>query len=154
VGDRRGVEKPGFPVVEKVDRLLREVLDGDPSHLEGPLFPALDIFENQTELVIEAELPGVDPDDVRVSCTAGHLIVEGRKTERAAEGRVRYLCMERSFGLFRREVPLPHPVNPKGARAEYRQGILIIRLPRMPEKRGEQTIIPITTGEATEETGE
>jgi HSP20 family protein len=106
-------------------------------------FPAVDIFETAAEIVVEAELPGVDPAQVAAFVDRGALVIEGVKEEDAPPGRVAFLCMERSFGPFRRVVPLLGAVDLARATAVCRAGVLRIRLPRIEDKRGRRIAIPI-----------
>lgn len=99
--------------------------------------PLLDIYETATELVIESDIPGIDPDDVEVSILGSTVTVEGVKRESLAETeKINYLCMERSFEGFRRIIKLTVPINPKDATASYVRGVLTVRLPKIQDKRG------------------
>jgi HSP20 family molecular chaperone IbpA len=106
-------------------------------------FPAIDVFETPAELVIEAELPGIDPAAVGVSAADGRIVIEGHKPEEPGAGRVNYLCMERSFGAFRRVVPLGRAVDATRASAACRDGVLQVRIPKVEEKRGCSRVIPV-----------
>ena len=145
MGTLGGPEGPGRRLP---DGLLEAALRfAGVEHQAGPGeetdFPAVDIFETATEIVVEAELPGVDPARVAVSVDRGALVIEGVKEEDAPPGRVAFLCMERSFGPFRRVVPLLGAVDLARATAVCRAGVLRIRLPRIEDKRGQRIGIPI-----------
>ena len=100
--------------------------------------PLLDLYETADSIVVEADIPGMDPDDVDVTLLRGLLTIEGVKREKLEEqGKVNYLCMERSFEAFRRVVKLSVPINPKGAAAVYSRGVLTLTFPKVNEKRGE-----------------
>jgi len=106
-------------------------------------FPAIDVFETATELVIEAELPGVDAAAIGVSAGQGRVVIEGHKPEEAGAGRVNFLCMERTFGAFRRVVPLGRAADATRASATCRDGVLQVRVPKIEEKRGCSRVIPV-----------
>jgi hypothetical protein len=92
-----GRSVPELPERAEASLLLR---GGRPARrLEETDFPAIDVFETPADLVIEAELPGVDPGEIGVIASEGLIIIEGEKQEDPGPGRVNFLCMERSFGV-------------------------------------------------------
>lgn len=103
-------------------------------------YPALDLYDRGDEVVIEADLPGVQPDDVEVEVTDHHLRIRGqvRRTEERQEAGV--YRQERRFGSFMRTVALPEDVDPERATASFRHGVLQLRLPK---KEGRRRRIPI-----------
>ncbi len=136
---------------EEMNKLFKEIFRFDPSTektLEMMEIPPVDIYETAGDVVLEIEVPGIDPDKVQVSFTGGRLIVEGTKEEDTESGRQNYLCMERSFGRFQRVIPLNRAVDLRRTRASYRLGIITIKLPKMQEKRGERIVIPLEKAEA------
>jgi HSP20 family protein len=111
---------------------------------EEPDSPPLDIYEAAGLIVVEMEVPGIDTDNLEVSVTGGTLVVEGLKRENLEPGRINFLCMERTFGSFRRIIPFLHPVDVAGIKAAYRAGILEIQIPILDERRGTRRLIPVT----------
>jgi HSP20 family protein len=106
--------------------------------------PLLDLYETCDSIVIEADLPGIDPDKVEVWILNGILTIEGPKRKRVEEpGRVNYLCVERSYDAFRRILKITVPINPKKGAATYDRGILTITFPKVEEKRGEPIKIAV-----------
>lgn len=99
-------------------------------------FPVIDVFENAENIFIEAELPGVGKNSVKVSIGEGGLVIEGEKAGvRDESENVKYLCIERSFGKFRRSVEIPTAADMSKVRARYREGILLITIPKVKEQR-------------------
>ncbi len=99
--------------------------------------PLLDLYETAELIVIEADLPGIEPDDVEISILNGNIVIEGMKREKITENeKINYLCMERSFESFRRIIKLSNPINPNMARAVYSRGVLTITIPKIKDKRG------------------
>jgi HSP20 family protein len=146
MGFRRGPEDPpGSLPAELIAFSLRVASPRRPEFGAGEEtdFPALDIYATPGELVVEAELPGVAAENVTVTAGEGVIVIEGVKEERLEVGRVNFLCMERSFGAFRRVVLLENSVNLDQARASCRAGVLQIRVPRVEEKRGRRREIPV-----------
>jgi len=114
-----------------------------PTDLEPAAWePAIDIIETPQEIILMAELPGVDPSSIDLSVTGNVLSLRGEK--RASDfpegsGALR----ERQFGGFHRQVSLPGEVNFEGVQAEARDGVLKVRLPKQEEAR--RRTIPIQT---------
>jgi HSP20 family protein len=97
--------------------------------------PAVDVYETDQEVVLKAELPGVDPKDVDVRVEEGTLYLKGeRKLEKETkeEG---YQRVERCYGSFMRSFPLPAGVDADKATAEYKNGVLTLTLPKREEAK-------------------
>lgn len=124
---------------ELIEHYLRQLLGGGiPVSSAGDEtgFPPLDIYETEEGIIVEAELPGIDLGSLEVTITGGTLVIEGVKEEVLDQCRVNFLCMERTFGAFRRMVPLLQPIDSSAVRASYRNGILRVAIPKVKEKRG------------------
>lgn len=96
-------------------------------------YPPLDMYEQDEQLCLVFELPGVKVDDLLLKIYQNMLIIEGVKVESAPEGG-RFICVERQFGGFRRNIKLPCKVDPEGVTAVYRDGILYVRFPIVEER--------------------
>ena len=90
--------------------------------------PAVDIAESDREVIVRAELPGIDPDDIEVSVTGNHLVLSGEKKESTEHKGKDFYHAESRFGAFHRSIPLPEAVDPKQVRAEFANGVLTVRL--------------------------
>ena len=105
--------------------------------------PIVDVLERPTEIVVLVEMPGVNRSDVQLSWNEGILIIAGCKRQQLPErGKARYLCVERPYGQFRREITVNIPVDRKRAKAELKNGLMRISLPKSTSKP-EATTIPI-----------
>ena len=96
--------------------------------------PVVDIYENDDNVVITAELPGVDKKDISVDVNGRILTLKG---ERSADNEVKednYYHRERSYGKFERSFTLPADVDPDKVKADFKDGILKLDIPR-PEAR-------------------
>jgi HSP20 family protein len=113
----------------------------------GAWLPNVDICECGDFLVVEAEMPGVDPASLQVQVGGGNLILEGQKGRRSAEDAVTFHRRDRGYGAFRRVVPLSAAVNTHRAKARLRDGLLRIEFPKVANKRGEAVTIPVQTVE-------
>jgi HSP20 family protein len=103
----------------------------------------MDLYETADEIVIEMDLPGMGRSEISVMTQDNLLVIEGVKRDVAEEAKVNYLCMERVFGPVRRVVQLPAAVNPRSVRANYTNGVLTIRAPRMADRRSKMRRIVI-----------
>ena len=104
--------------------------------------PMVDVCERAGEIVIFVEMPGVDRADIQLAWNDGVLIITGLKRQRpAGEGVAKYLCVERAYGHFRREIAIRIPVDHKSAKAELKDGLMKIHLPKRTE--ADVTTIPI-----------
>lgn len=92
--------------------------------------PRVDIAEDDKEYVINAELPGVNKEDVKVSVENGTLSISGeRKTEKEEKGK-KYHRVEQTYGTFMRTFALPESSSGEKISAEFRDGILKVHLPK------------------------
>ena len=144
--DRGGFPKEGGGVLAESVRLLFGESEPLTPYLEETVFPTLDIYETAEEILVAAELPGVARENIDITFSNGTLVIEGIKKETIEGGRINFLCMERTFGTFRRIVPLMEPVDIPRITASYREGILEVRMPRLPERRGTRKTIPVSGG--------
>jgi HSP20 family protein len=104
--------------------------------------PTVDVCERPDEFVIFVELPGVQRPDVQIAWSEGMLIISGLKRQQTAgEPTPTYLCVERAYGHFRREITIKTAVDHKHAKAELKNGLLKIHLPKRSE--ADVTTIPI-----------
>ena len=104
--------------------------------------PMIDVCERENEIVIFVEMPGVDKSDVQLSWNHGVLTISGQKRQHVPGKRTHYLCLERAYGQFRREIEINVAIDRKAAKAELENGILRISLPKASSK-AEPSSIPI-----------
>src|SRR4051812_39731069 len=93
----------------------------------------LDVEEGDKEISVRAEIPGVSPEELNLSINDNTLVIAGEKKESEEKREGGYLFQERRFGSFRREVPLPAKVDPEDVQAEYKDGVLHVRLKKSQE---------------------
>jgi len=100
--------------------------------------PAFDVYEEKDNFVVKAELPGMKKEDINVSFHDGSLVISGeRQNETRNEGTEVYRA-ERFFGKFQRVVTLPATVAADKVKAQYKDGILTITLPKSEEAKPKQ----------------
>jgi HSP20 family protein len=107
----------------------------------GDFMPALDMTEGKDAITVKAELPGVEPKDVAVSLEGDVLTIKGEKEQKKEEKDERHHRMERSWGAFMRSVRLPAPVDGGKVTATFKNGVIIVTLPKAPGAKG--TTIPV-----------
>jgi HSP20 family protein len=134
-----------------MSELTRRFLGGGsvPSNRAGDgrtWMPAVDVFTREGDMVVRAELPGVDPEkDVEISFQDGVLTIRGeRRFEEKAEGDG-YYRFESSYGSFQRNIALPQGVKAEDLRASYENGILEVVIPKAAELTGARKI-PVAVG--------
>lgn len=95
-----------------------------------PWTPAVDILENEQEVVLKADLPEVDQKNIDVKLENGTLTLKGERKFEKAENGAGYRRIERAYGTFVRYFSVPETVEPEKVKAEYKNGVLTIRLPK------------------------
>ena len=129
----------------EIDRLFEVPLTelSRASHLLSGSAPAVDIYEDKDNFVVKAELPGMKKEDIDVSMHDGSLSISGeRKSEEKFEDAEVYRS-ERFFGRFQRTVALPTAVNAAGIKAQYKDGILTVTLPKAEEAKPKQIDVQV-----------
>lgn len=145
-------KKAARPHLTALTLLQREVnqiferlasIEPPPAEMASEWCPSVDVFERGGKLVVVLEAAGLAPEALRVVCRERELMVTGERRERRPAGIAAFLCMERAAGRFIRVVPLDVAVDLKLAEARLASGLLTITLPRLKDRRGRETVIPI-----------
>ncbi len=97
---------------------------------ERRFVPAIDVSEDENELTITAELPGMDREDLEVTVDNGVLCLRGEKKEEEVSEEADYHRVERRYGQFERRMRLPGYVNADKIQATYEHGVLKLTLPK------------------------
>jgi len=103
--------------------------------------PVVDVYDNDDNFVIKAELPGIDKEDIEIDVKDRVLTLKG---ERSSENEVKednYYRRERSFGKFERAFTLPADVDPDKIKADFKDGVLKIDIPKPEEQKPRQITI-------------
>jgi HSP20 family protein len=98
--------------------------------------PRIDVLQLADKVVIHADLPGLDADDVRVTCDRGALIVEGERRYEHEGHEGEMIRAERAYGRFHRVIPLPEGADAAQADAHFENGVLEITIPAPLTERG------------------
>ena len=98
----------------------------------GRWAPALDVSESDTSVIVRAELPGVDPNDLDITVTSDRLTIAGEKKETIEKTDRDVFHRESRYGSFSRTIPLPATVDQQAVNAEYTNGVLTVTLKKTP----------------------
>jgi HSP20 family protein len=126
-----------FEDIEKVrsemDRLVDTFLFGVPQRgdfwEEAEWLPAVDVAEMKNEIVVNVEIPGMDPKEFDISLSEGTLTIRGEKKQDRVEEE-NYHLTERRYGTFSRSIPLSQEVESDKISASYKNGVLTVTLPK------------------------
>ncbi|MCE9611709.1 MAG: Hsp20/alpha crystallin family protein [Chthoniobacter sp.] len=129
---------------DEVNRLFDFSWPSRDSGLFSGWSPALDVYDNKDNLVVQVELPGMKKEEIEIALHEGVLTVSGeRKTgSERKEGEV--FRSERYFGKFQRSVTLPVAVDGAQVKASYKEGVLTIDLPKAEEAKPKQIAISVS----------
>ncbi len=131
---------------KEMDRVWDSFFEGRPgrrSREEGEWLPSLDVAETKGDLVVRAELPGMDPKDIDISLNEGVLTIRGEKKQEKEEKEEGYHLIERSYGSFTRSIRLPKEVQSEKIEASFKNGILKVVLPKSEEAKKKEIKIKV-----------
>jgi HSP20 family protein len=100
--------------------------------------PAVDIFENEHELVVKADLPDVDPKNLDIRVENNLLTIRGERKFEKKSNEGNYLRVERAYGSFARSFSLANTVNSEAIKADYQNGVLTLSIPKREEAKPKQ----------------
>ncbi|MBZ5602309.1 MAG: Hsp20/alpha crystallin family protein [Acidobacteriia bacterium] len=125
----------------EMDRMFRDTVPA----IQPELFaPAIDVKLADGYLVVTADLPGLKKEEVKIEVTDKALVLEGERKTEEKEEKTGFRRIERTYGKFYREIPLPEGAKIDATKAELVNGVLTISLPVPEMKKGRQ--IPIEEG--------
>lgn len=131
---------------DRINRVFSEVYGrGDEGLLtSGTWMPPVDIYQNgDSEVVLKAELPDMSREDIDITVDNGTLTIKGEKKLSSEVKEEQYHRMERRYGVFSRSFSLPRTVDPSKVSAEYKNGVLTVRLPLREEARPRQIKVDV-----------
>ena len=111
--------------------------------------PAVDVWETEKELVISFDLPGIPEDQISVELDDNTLTVSGQRERTQEETGERFYRYERRFGTFARSVTLPTGVNEDQVKADYKDGVLEIHVPKPEEQKPKRIQVGTTSSQKT-----
>ena len=125
---------------EEMDQFFHNTFGRTSEGQMGGWTPAIDVREHDGKIEVAAELPGIRKEDVKVECTEDGLILQGEKREEHEETEGGVHRSERSYGHFYRMVPLPAGADTEKAQAEFKNGLLLVRIPIQEGKQRRRSI--------------
>lgn len=130
----------------EMNRMMEGFFDGSGELNDlwgGRWFPETDVVVKDKEVVVSAELPGLNQDDLDIRVSGNALTIRGEKKSETRNEEGENVLVERSYGSFERRIPLPAAVRDDQAEASYKNGVLTIRLPRREESTNGRRRIPV-----------
>lgn len=131
----RGFFDDFFDMLQNPGRFRRSWPEG------GMWEPAVDVINRKNELVVKAELPGVDKKDIKISLIENNLTIHGEVKKEEEVKREDYYCRERAFGSYSRTISLPTEVDKEKINAKFKDGVLEISMPKKPEMQPREITI-------------
>jgi HSP20 family protein len=150
---RRDMDSPFVSLQREMNRLFdnfsHNLFQGLPSKMDWPEFgvsyPQMDIKESDKEILVTAELPGIEDKDIDISLSKNSLTIKGEKKVEKEEKKSEFYRMERSYGSFQRTVPLPAVVKDEEVKATFKNGVLTVIMPKSEKALKEAKKIKINT---------
>jgi HSP20 family protein len=134
---------------DEVNRLFTSSFsrgNGESDLMRGAWSPQVDIFENKNEIVLEAELAGMKPEDVEISIENNVLTIHGERKFEKNDESDNFHRVERSYGSFTRSFTLPPTVRSENANAEFENGVLRLTLAKREEAKPRRIEIKAGSG--------
>src|SRR3984885_14445761 len=142
--------RTGNTLQEQVNRLFESTYGDRNAESAVPTWaPALDIYETENELVLKADLPAIDENDLDIRIENNTLTVRGERKFEKQVNEDSYLRVERSYGSFSRSFSLPNTINTEAIRAEYKNGVLTVQMPKRAESKPKQVKVNVETTNGT-----
>jgi len=128
-----------------MDRAIGGGLQGSRGRDGAAWSPTVEVREKDNNLIVCADLPGIEPKDVTVEVEDGSLVIRGERRREHTEQREGFHRTERSYGSFYRSIPLPENAKLDDAKADFRNGVLEIKVP-VEQAKSNRKSIPIESG--------
>ena len=132
------------------DRLFRDFFSAQAGETEistRSWAPPVDIYETDNDLVMKVELPGVEPKDVEVRVEDNNLYLKGERKFEKEVNEQNYHRVERSYGSFARSFSLPSSISADKVKAEFKDGLLVLTLPKREEAKPKTIKIEVSKSE-------
>jgi HSP20 family protein len=132
---------------DEMDKLLNDFYGGAANAretYEGDWLPAMDIKESENDITAVIELPGLSKDEIKVSVKNDILTVSGEKKQEKVAEKENVHRVERSYGYFKRAITLPVEVDSAGVKANFKDGVLRVTLPKVESKKVKEIPIQVS----------
>lgn len=134
---RQAEEHPFLALHREMNRMFDDFFRGsdlsllDEGRSWGAFSPSVDVREDEKQVTVKAELPGMDEKEIDVSLSSDGLTIKGEKKDEKEEKGKDYRYRETSYGSFHRLIPLPEGLNLEKVEARFKNGVLTVTLPRL-----------------------
>ena len=129
-------------VFDLIDDLWRSPLETSLAQTMGQMeYPALNVSEDEKNITVEAELPGMESKDIDISLQNNMLVLQGEKRFEDEKKEGNYHRIERSYGSFSRTIPLSSSVDEDKVKASFKKGVLTVTLPKQGVEQGKKISI-------------
>jgi HSP20 family protein len=122
----------------RMSRLFEETFGPGLAQWRPGVYPLVNISEDQDNVYVRAELPGIKAESLEITVHEGNLILRGERQIPTEEKQVNYHRRERESGYFRRVIRLPMPVHPDKVEGSYQNGILTVKIAKPEEVKPRQ----------------
>ena len=126
-------------VMDDIDQLFGFDTSGLTPFGRNTFSPEIEMFEKNGNLVVRADLPGLDRKDVEVNVDEGALVIQGERRTEHEDKREGYFHSERSYGSFQRRIPLPRGADASSCEAKFDNGVLEITM-RVPQQSTQRNV--------------
>jgi len=138
---------------DRMSRLFRESFSDpgrDESLVASSFAPAVDVYEDEHNVTLKIEVPGIEEKDIDIRVENNLLTVHGERKIEKEEKEENYRRVERQYGSFTRTFTLPNTVDTDNVQATYDKGVLKITLPKKAEAKPKQIKVNVSSGKAIE----
>lgn len=153
VSERRENESPVLAIQNEMNRMFDHFFNDPFTLLPLPamrgtadFMPRIDVSENEKNMLVTAELPGMEEKDIQISLENDTLIISGEKRSDVEEKGKNFHRIERSYGSFHRTIPLITEIDEEKVDAAFKNGVLTVILPKTPAASKQTRKISIKTG--------
>jgi HSP20 family protein len=133
----------------ELNKLFNDLIEAqrkEASRFAGEIVPEVDIFETQQNLILKIDVPGVKKEDINLSMTANNLLISGiKKRMEISTNKIKFHCLERIYGHFKRSIHIDVPIDKNNIKAWLESGLLTVIFNKIQEKS--KIEIPIEIGE-------
>lgn len=129
---------------DQINHLFNEAFDRSSEEANlTPWAPAVDLYETEQALVVKADLPDIQPEELDIRVENNILTIRGERKFEKKVNENNYLRVERSYGSFRRSFSLANTVNTEAIKADYKNGVLTLSIPKREEAKPKQIKVQV-----------
>ena len=134
---------------DQINRLFNEAFDRTSDEADLTTWaPAVDIYETAHELVVKADIPEIKPEELDIRVENNILTIRGERKFEKKVNEDNYLRVERSYGSFSRSFSLANTVNTEAIKADYKNGVLTLSIPKREEAKPKQIKVNVEAAAA------